>query len=114
MTARLSLTGKVLAMHATAVKPPAAAARVPLAMVSLYSKPGSRRCTCMSMKPGHTTLPVASTVSAPAGGFRPLAHLVDAAVDDPDVLDRVGAAGRIDHAPALDQQVHAPLLPASM
>src|SRR5215831_2459988 len=54
-------------MQQTAVKPPAAAARVPLAMVSLYSKPGSRRCVWMSMNPGHTTLPVASTVSAPAG-----------------------------------------------
>ena len=113
MTARLSLTGKVLAMHATAVKPPAAAARVPLAMVSLYSKPGSRRCTWMSMKPGHTTLPAASTVSVARGGLESLAHLVDAAVGDPDVLHRVDAAGRIHHAPALDQQVHAPLLPAS-
>ena len=37
MTERLSLTGSVFAMQATAVKPPAAAARVPVAMVSLYS-----------------------------------------------------------------------------
>ncbi len=29
----------------TAVKPPRAAAAVPVAMVSLYEKPGSRRCT---------------------------------------------------------------------
>jgi len=70
VTARLSLTGNVLAMQATAVKPPAAAARVPEAIVSLYSKPGSRRCTCMSTKPGQTTLPVASMTSVPAGAFR--------------------------------------------
>ncbi len=48
------------------------------------------------------------------GRLQALAHLVDAAVRDPDVLHRVGAAGRIHHAPAPDQQVHALLLPASM
>ncbi len=37
-------TGSVFAMAQTAVNPPAAAARVPLAIVSLYSKPGSLRC----------------------------------------------------------------------
>ena len=54
-------------MHATAANPPAAAARVPLAIVSLYSCPGSRRWTWMSMKPGATTRPSASIVSVPAG-----------------------------------------------
>src|SRR6185369_13289857 len=33
-------------------------------MVSACSKPGSRRCTCMSMKPGATIMPVASKTSA--------------------------------------------------
>jgi hypothetical protein len=37
VTERLSLTGSVLAMQATAVKPPAAAASQPVRMVSLYS-----------------------------------------------------------------------------
>jgi hypothetical protein len=37
VTAPLSLTGLVFAMQQTAVKPPAAAARVPVATVSLYS-----------------------------------------------------------------------------
>jgi hypothetical protein len=67
VTARVSLTGCVLAMHATAVKPPAAAARVPVAIVSLYSWPGSRRWTWMSMNPGAITRPPTSTVSAPGG-----------------------------------------------
>src|SRR5262245_8518302 len=58
-------------MQHTAVKPPAAAARVPEATVSLYSKPGSRRCVWMSMKPGHTTLPDASIAVTPAGARRP-------------------------------------------
>src|SRR5579863_7634542 len=47
------------------VNPPAAAARAPVSMVSACSKPGSRRCTCMSMKPGATTIPVASKTCAP-------------------------------------------------
>src|SRR5256885_11121742 len=54
-------------MQHTAVTPPAAAARVPVATVSLYSCPGSRRWTCMSMKPGHTHMPAASITAAPAG-----------------------------------------------
>src|SRR5215472_1870337 len=37
-----SLTGRVLAIAATVVNPPAAAARRPLAMVSFWGKPGSR------------------------------------------------------------------------
>ena len=44
-------------MQQMEVNPPAAAAREPLSMVSACSKPGSRRCTCMSMKPGATIMP---------------------------------------------------------
>src|SRR5579883_164947 len=44
--------------------PPAAAARDPVSIVSACSKPGSRRCTCMSIKPGAATRPVASRTSA--------------------------------------------------
>ena len=40
-----SQIGDVLGMHATAVKPPATADAVPVAIVSLCSWPGSRRCT---------------------------------------------------------------------
>ena len=67
VTERLSFTGSVLAMQATAVKPPAAAAMVPVFTVSLYSWPGSRRWTWMSISPGETTRPEASKVSAPLG-----------------------------------------------
>ena len=35
----------------------------PVSIVSLYSKPGSRRCVWRSMKPGQTTSPLASIVS---------------------------------------------------
>jgi len=41
--ARVSMAGSVLGMQHTVVKPPRAAARVPVAMVSLCSSPGSRR-----------------------------------------------------------------------
>src|SRR6266481_6357518 len=61
----LSLTGLVLGMQQTAVNPPRAADLVPVSMVSEFSCPGSRRCTCMSIKPGVTTRPVASKTSAP-------------------------------------------------
>ena len=40
-----SFTGVVFGIAATLVNPPAAAAAVPVAMVSLYPWPGSRRCT---------------------------------------------------------------------
>src|SRR5689334_317502 len=53
-------------MQQMEVKPPAAAACAPVSIVSACSMPGSRRCTCMSMKPGATTRPVASKISLPA------------------------------------------------
>ncbi|MNC66395.1 hypothetical protein D3C75_1167870 [compost metagenome] len=68
MVSGLSVTGLVLGIQAMVVKPPLAAERVPVAMVSLCSKPGSRRCVCMSMKPGDTSLPPASITPSPAPG----------------------------------------------
>src|SRR5512136_101115 len=70
VTAALSLGGWVLGMQQTAVKPPATAAAVPLAMVSLYSNPGSRRCTWAPIKPGATTRPVASNTWASLSSIR--------------------------------------------
>src|SRR5471032_2102645 len=60
-----SRTGIVFAIAQTVVKPPAAAARVPVSTVSLCSNPGSRRCVWRSTKPGATTRPAASTTTAP-------------------------------------------------
>src|ERR1035437_9115180 len=56
--------GSVFGMHSTVVNPPFAAARDPDSMVSLYSKPGSRKCTCMSINPGSTSMFDASIISA--------------------------------------------------
>src|SRR5689334_11357874 len=47
-------------MQHTAVKPPRAADLVPVSMVSDDSCPGSRRCTCRSINPGATIIPLAS------------------------------------------------------
>ena len=60
------LTGRVFGMQQIVVNPPAAAARVPVWMSSLYSCPGSRRCVCRSMSPGTTHLPRTSTTRPPA------------------------------------------------
>ena len=67
VTARVSLGGTVLGMAHTAVNPPAAAARVPVAMSSLYSWPGSRRCVCRSMNPGTTHEPRTSSTRVDFG-----------------------------------------------
>src|SRR5215471_3995169 len=61
----LSFTGLVFGIQHTAVNPPRAAASVPVSIVSEFSWPGSRRCTCMSIKPGATTKPEASKASTP-------------------------------------------------
>ena len=52
-----SFTGAVFGIVHTDVNPPAAAAAVPVAIVSLCACPGSRKCTCMSMNPGATIKP---------------------------------------------------------
>src|ERR1700730_150041 len=65
----LSFTGLVLGMQHNAVKPPRAAESVPVSMVSEFSWPGSRRCTCISMKPGATISPAASKISVSFGCF---------------------------------------------
>ncbi len=64
MMATLSMAGMVLGMATSVVTPPAAAARVPLAMVSLPSWPGSRKCTCKSTRPGMSQRPFASNIVA--------------------------------------------------
>ncbi|MNC07245.1 hypothetical protein D3C75_547870 [compost metagenome] len=71
----LSVTGRVFGMQAIVVKPPFAAERAPVSMVSLCSKPGSRRCTCISISPGISSLPSASIIS-PASSRASLSFLI--------------------------------------
>ena len=115
MTPALSFTGIVFGMHATAVKPPATAAAVPVATVSLCSCPGSRRCTCMSIEPGAHDEPARNLDDRRAGVDRQIAaDARDAVAVDQHVERAVAAVGRIDHAPALQQPFHrlVLLLPA--
>ena len=72
VTARVSFTGLVFGMTATEVNPPAAADWHPDVMVSLYSNPGSLKCTCISINPGLTTQPLASIID----GFSPVSKLM--------------------------------------
>ena len=60
------IVGVVLAIMTTVVKPPAAAARAPVWISSLWVWPGSRKWTWMSTKPGATTLPLTSITCAPS------------------------------------------------
>src|SRR5437763_8836898 len=66
-TAALSQTGSVFGMAQMAVYPPSTAAADPEAMVSSSSRPGSRRCTWVSTKPGATMAPSTSMTSARPG-----------------------------------------------
>src|ERR1039458_7263229 len=73
VTDALSFTGCVFGMQQTAVNPPRAAARVPVSLSSSIRWPGSRRWQRRSMKPGATTMPLASNISAPgAERFAPI------------------------------------------
>src|SRR5438094_1801632 len=63
----LSMAGEVFGIQTTDVNPPRAAAAVPVAIVSFAVCPGSRNCTCGSIKPGQTTNPFTSIRSISAG-----------------------------------------------
>ncbi len=71
--ALLSLTGFVFGMQHIVVKPPAAAAIVPVLIVSLYSSPGSLRWVWISIKPGVTILPLASIIFTELSALMPFA-----------------------------------------
>jgi hypothetical protein len=64
-SAALSITGWVLGRHTMVVTPPAAAASLALASVSLCSSPGSRAWTRMSIRPGARQAPRQSNTSMP-------------------------------------------------
>ena len=77
--APVSIAGLVFAMGTTPVNPPWAAARMPVIRSSLYSWPGSRKCTCTSTMPGTRYLPAqsftrsfsGSSMSVPTATTRP-------------------------------------------
>ena len=67
----------------------------------------------MSIRPGQTILPAASTISAPSGALRSLPIFAMLPSVDEHVGDGVEAVGRIDDAAALDEEAHAAFPPAS-
>ena len=72
-TSAQSVTGLVFGIGQMVVYPPRTAAFEPLSMSSLYSSPGSLKCTCRSISPGMTKHPEASiTSSAFSSRFFPL------------------------------------------
>ena len=85
------------------MKPPASAAAVPVAIVSSSSRPGSRRWTCMSIRPGRDDL--ARGVDDRILPVR--RHVVggDAPVADQQIRDPIHLLARIDHPAAFDQDV---------
>ena len=84
--ASVVVSGLVLGISNTAVTPPSTALREPLSRSSLCSRPGSRKCTCVSMTPGSTCRPRASTTS-PASASVKVADGDDAAGADADVAE---------------------------
>ena len=77
-TSRVWMGGLVLGIQATSVKPPKAAARQPVSIVSLCSYPGSRKCTCISIQPGEMYDPEASCAfsSFPASRSFPISIML--------------------------------------
>ena len=69
----------------TAVKPPSAAARLPVSIVSASSLPGSRRWAWRSTNPGATTQPGGVEHVVAVAGCEVVADVGDDAVVDADV-----------------------------
>ena len=103
MAAWLSVTGSVLGIAQTAVKPPAAAAMAPVATVSSSSWPGSRRCTWRSMRPGVTILPAGVEHQRLVRRAEIASHRRHLPALEVDIGDPVGASRRIDDPAAADQ-----------
>ena len=84
--------GSVLGISNTAVTPPMTAAREPDSRSSLWSRPGSRKCTWVSMTPGRMCSPRQSISRAaeawdrsPMAAMRAAAH-ADVALHAPVVI----------------------------
>ena len=102
----VSVTGVVLAMASTAVKPPTAAAREPDAIVSASSRPGSRRWVCRSTNPGSSVEAVGVDALGVRGGVDG-ADLGDHAVAQQHVAALGGAVGGVPGGPGEEQRAHA-------
>ena len=68
--ARLVLRGGLFWTSTTLVTPPCRAPAEPRSQPSFQARPGSRKCTCTSTRPGITDRPWPSRTGVPAGGAR--------------------------------------------
>ena len=75
MASGVTVSGLVFGISKTAVTPPSAAERMPDSKSSLCSLPGSRKCTWLSMMPGRTMRPVASTTSPASPEIVPISTI---------------------------------------
>ena len=101
------MTGSVFGIASTRQKPPAAAARVPESRSSSSSRPGVRRCTWGSTKPGKGVQSLRLHHLGPAGGLDrtrcgDLGHLARRARADRAAVD---AGTRIEQMCRADQQL---------
>ena len=60
----VTVRGSVFGISNTAVTPPMTALREPVSRSSLWVRPGSRKCTCVSITPGRMCRPLQSITSA--------------------------------------------------
>ena len=90
----MTVSGLVFGISNTAVTPPITALREPVSRSSLWVRPGSRKCTCVSITPGRMCRPLQSITSA-GGGLPQPADRGDPAIGDADVADALAVL--IDH-----------------
>ena len=111
---RRSSGGSVFGIAQTVVKPPRAAAAVPLVIVSLYSKPGLAQVDVQVHEAGRHDQPGrvdAVRLDHRVALVRPDAG--DSPVDDHDVGDAVAPEGGVDHAAVVDgERAHRVASPA--
>ena len=109
MTTRESLTGRVFGMQHTSTKPPAAAARRPLATSSLPSAPGLAQVRVEVDEPGQEPGARAARRRARARSTSEVRRRVAADARDDAALDdhvdlRIERAGRVDGAHAAEDE----------
>jgi hypothetical protein len=103
-TLGLSTGGEVFGMQTTLVNPPTAAARVPLAIVSFADCPGSRRCTCRSIKPGANDKAARIDFLHLDTGRQGGGRIGDVAIDHEQIGEFVSSVCRIDDAALPDAE----------
>ena len=96
--------GSVLGISNTAVTPPITALSEPVSRSSLWVRPGSRKCTCVSITPGRMCRPRQST-RLRGGGPGQFAECGDPPAGDAEIASALAVV--IDDGAALQDQIEA-------